>query len=737
MRSFCRSLNRRSHAGVGLAALTLAIGLSLAPSARAQDDQADPPTRVGRIAVVEGTVSFHPTPDDPWAPAAINYPVAQAGQLWVEPGSRAEIGLGEARVRIDGGTEVDIVQFDDQNVVLSVPQGRADIYLHGRHPDEHYIVETPRGNVEVAEDGHYRIFAGDVSAPTRVAAFHGMAAIAEPQTNLTINRGEEAVIAPSDPPSFQVTPAAEDPFDHWGEERERRVVEGVSYRYVSADMPGAADLDQYGSWRDDPQYGHVWIPSAVESGWAPYHNGHWASVAPWGWTWVDDAPWGFAPFHYGRWTQIGGTWGWIPGENRPHPVYAPALVAWVGNPGALVVGGGGGGVSVGWIPLGPREVWVPPYHTSIDYVRAGNAAYVPTTVVNNISVTNITVIHNNTTFVNQQHVTVVPQQAFASAQPVQHTMVKVEPAAFTHPIAVASTPAKILPPPAPAAHIASPLHPASAPPAASVPLSHPITPTNNLPKLAPVAAHPGPAAPGGVPHPGAVPAPTPNTSGGYHPPGTPEPAHAPATPTPTPNPAAPGPHPVGPAPVTGAHPGPANEPAHPAAPAEPAHPAAPNTSGGYHPPGTPEPAHGPTPPAPQVHAPEPPHPTAPAPQVHAPEPPHPTAPAPQVHAPEPPHPTAPAPQVHAPEPPHPTAPAPQFHPQAPAPQVHAPEPPHPTAPAPQVHAPAPAPQVHAPEPPHPPAPAPQAAHPPAPAPQAAHPAAAPPPKKDDKKDEHH
>ena len=151
---------RQPSAGVGLAALALAVGLSLAPAARAQDDQADPPTRVGRIAVVEGTVSFHPTPDDPWAPAAINYPVAQAGQLWVEPGSRAEIGLGEARVRIDGGTEVDIVQFDDQNVVLSVPQGRADIYLHGRHPDEHYIVETPRGNVEVAEDGHYRIFAG-------------------------------------------------------------------------------------------------------------------------------------------------------------------------------------------------------------------------------------------------------------------------------------------------------------------------------------------------------------------------------------------------------------------------------------------------------------------------------------------------------------------------------------------------------------------------------------------------
>jgi hypothetical protein len=28
-------------------------------------------------------------------------------------------------------------------------------------------------------------------------------------------------------------------------------------------------------------------------------------MSPWGWTWVDNAPWGFAPFHYGRWVGAG------------------------------------------------------------------------------------------------------------------------------------------------------------------------------------------------------------------------------------------------------------------------------------------------------------------------------------------------------------------------------------------------------------------------------------------------
>ena len=53
-----------------------------------------------------------------------------------------------------------------------------------------------------------------------------------------------------------------------------------------------------------PEYGTVWFPHVTIVGWAPYRYGHWAWISPWGWTWVDDAPWGFAPFHYGRWVFV-------------------------------------------------------------------------------------------------------------------------------------------------------------------------------------------------------------------------------------------------------------------------------------------------------------------------------------------------------------------------------------------------------------------------------------------------
>ncbi len=77
--------------------------------------------------------------------------------------------------------------------------------------------------------------------------------------------------------------------------RDRRFDDSRSSHYVSRDVVGADDLDDYGDWQPNPEYGNVWYPR-VEAGWAPYHTGHWAWIDPWGWTWVDDSPWGYAPF---------------------------------------------------------------------------------------------------------------------------------------------------------------------------------------------------------------------------------------------------------------------------------------------------------------------------------------------------------------------------------------------------------------------------------------------------------
>jgi hypothetical protein len=158
-----------------------------------------------------------------------------------------------------------------------------------------------------------------------------------------------------------------DDFDSWSLERDRRDELAANSRtteYVSPEVTGYQDLDHYGTWASEPGYGYVWAPTYVNVGWAPYRYGRWVSVAPWGWTWVDDAPWGYAPFHYGRWAHVRNRWCWVPGPRHARPVYAPAVVGW----------GPAHGGNVSWFPLGPRETYVPGYRFSRHYLERVNTS---------------------------------------------------------------------------------------------------------------------------------------------------------------------------------------------------------------------------------------------------------------------------------------------------------------------------------------------------------------------------
>src|SRR5207244_2091977 len=164
-------------------------------------------------------------------------------------------------------------------------------------------------------------------------------------------------------------------------------------------------------------------PRTVATGWAPYRYGHWAWVEPWGWTWIDDAPWGFAPFHYGRWVYVGNGWAWVPGRVVARPVYAPALVVFVGGRNWSVAIGAGGGGGVAWFPLAPEEPYYPAYHVSNTYVRNVN--------VTNVNVTNINVTNVNVTNINYRNrrapdaVTVVSHDAFVQSRPVNRSVIVV------------------------------------------------------------------------------------------------------------------------------------------------------------------------------------------------------------------------------------------------------------------------------------------------------------------------
>jgi hypothetical protein len=155
-----------------------------------------------------------------------------------------------------------------------------------------------------------------------------------------------------------------DSLDLWSEDRDRREEDRLrAARHVSREVVGYEELDGYGDWEVDPDYGSIWVPQLVMVDWAPYRYGYWSWIGPWGWTWIDNEPWGFAPCHYGRWVHARHGWAWSPGMREiHHPVFAPALVAWRG--GMRPDRDARHAPRVGWVPLGYNEAYEPPYHAS-------------------------------------------------------------------------------------------------------------------------------------------------------------------------------------------------------------------------------------------------------------------------------------------------------------------------------------------------------------------------------------
>src|SRR5580700_40539 len=433
----------KKHVGTLVSLLYLAILLAgFAPVAIADDD--DPPSRVARLAYAQGSVSFQPAGTEDWVDARINRPVTTGDQLWSDRDGRVELQLDGSFIRLSNNTGFSFLNLSDDVTQIQLSAGTISVRVRRLDPNETYEVDTPNLAFSIQSPGTYRISVSEDGNSTAIRIRSGAGEVTGEGAAYTLGENDSYTFSGSQLYAEPNDQGYNEEFDNWATQRDRRWDNSRSARYVSADVVGYEDLDDHGDWRPIPEYGAVWFPRTAYPDWAPYHYGHWAYIDPWGYTWVDDEPWGFAPFHYGRWVFYEGRWGWVPAPPRAQgavyvrPVYAPALVAWVGGPhfaiGMAVGGGYASGVSVGWFPLGPREVYVPSYRVSRNYVRSVNISNttVNATVVNNYydaTIVSSNVNVTNVKYVNQGvpgAVAATTPQAFTSAQPVARNMVKVD-----------------------------------------------------------------------------------------------------------------------------------------------------------------------------------------------------------------------------------------------------------------------------------------------------------------------
>jgi hypothetical protein len=375
---------------LAITAILMALGFvpALSTPSRAQDAAQEPPGRVGRLVLIDGTVSYHTADQNYWQRARRNYPVTTGQSFWTEPNSHAAIDIATNRIYLDGSTELDISALDDATAQFSLPEGAVLLVLDALAQGSPFQVQMARAAVTVSTAGRYELIAGDTEHASQVTVFNGSAHVSGNGFELDVHAGETAVISGAESIHAEVRAAgAVDAFVAWVEAQERPHRRHAPA--VASAMTGAAELAAYGAWARAAGYGDIWYPD-VPAGWAPYREGYWAWVEPWGWSWIDED-----------------RWAWIPGNEADEPVdaiYAPALVTFFTAADTCA-----------WVPLGPDEAYVPPYPVPLRYFHRINAPFVRDIRTRDRIATEKTTI---SAYANQHALTAVRRSVMSGSQPV-------------------------------------------------------------------------------------------------------------------------------------------------------------------------------------------------------------------------------------------------------------------------------------------------------------------------------
>src|SRR5262245_23541182 len=380
-------LKKTKIIGLGLAAIAFAWILPSPNRTLAQERN----PAVARISFVSGPVTYS-RGDDPnqWDDAIENVPVTIGDRIYSPEGGRVELQLSSGNfVRLAPRSYFSTLNLSDDVKQFYLGEGVATFNIRRLPSNEVIEIDTPNVSVTLDEPGNYRISV-DENGDSRVIARRGRVTVAASGRQVAVENSEMRIYGIDSPRYETVGLPGIDAFDRWVSDRDTRFDRSYSnaYKYASDDIIGVEDLSDYGRWEQIPEYGYAWTPASVAVGWVPFSAGRWFWQDPWGWSWISNDRWGWATSHYGRWTQYRSRWYWVPVRPRTRVIYAPAVVEFVRVRD-----------HVGWFPLHPRDRYVPWWDRRDRFDR-------------------------NITYVNRNYVTIVNQNTFISARPVNRYIVR-------------------------------------------------------------------------------------------------------------------------------------------------------------------------------------------------------------------------------------------------------------------------------------------------------------------------
>src|ERR1700730_15626128 len=214
------------------------------PKARA--DEGDPPSRVARISYLDGNVSLQPGGTGDWGAAAKNRPVTVGDKIWADKDSRVELQAGQATIHVGSMTALSFLNLDENITQMRLAEGAINFRVRELREGDLYEVDTPNLAFTVKQAGVFRIDVNENGDSTRVTAIRGEGEVTASGKTFAVHAGERAEFNGTDNVEYTVAQApGPDGLDRWANERDLREDTSTSARYVSRDVPGYSDLDDY------------------------------------------------------------------------------------------------------------------------------------------------------------------------------------------------------------------------------------------------------------------------------------------------------------------------------------------------------------------------------------------------------------------------------------------------------------------------------------------------------------
>jgi hypothetical protein len=335
-----------------------------------------------RIQRVEGEVALNNSDagnaqSDEWIRATENQPVSVGDRIYTRDNSRTSLAFtGRNFARLNPNTSLDVLSLDDRRTQLALRDGSAVFDVGYLNSGDLFEVATPYGAVDFQQPGtlqrRHRQRTGARFSVERTRASRRtrrqrtdqqgelltLAGTTAAQAVLSKIDGRDAGYLVDDYYGYQYPQYYDGRYrdynaylnDPYYFDPYRR---NVSYQYANSYIPGLYDLDYYGDWRNLDGYGYAWSPRVDAAGCRirrvtgtritrMVQRGFRVSRGA-----TRLITTGAGPF-------VGDRWYWVPDNVRTEPVYSPALVAFIPFDQN----------QIGWVPLGPGDVYVPHYYNN-------------------------------------------------------------------------------------------------------------------------------------------------------------------------------------------------------------------------------------------------------------------------------------------------------------------------------------------------------------------------------------